>query len=323
MMREKLELVHFQITRNCNLRCWFCGQWGKQGFFRDDGGKALGLEDWLRIAGELKALENPPSIILWGGEPLMCPYFEELAQALYEMGFELGMVTNGTLLDRHMDTYRKCFKQIYISIDGEADVHDAIRGKGVFQRVKENLSLLRGGNARLSINTVLTPKLMERLPQTLDAFGELGPDEVLLQEMIALTPEEIASYSSWLEREFHQQAHEIASWEGDCFPDPHRWEKIRAVLATRQDAFTVGYKPHGDACGRQCTSALHHAHVTWKGNVTFCTDFYDFSAGNVHDSPLPDIFENETSRHFREEIEKGHCATCGHCSWRNSETFRL
>ena len=39
---NELQLVHFQITRSCNLRCWFCGQWGKQGFLRDDGGKALG-----------------------------------------------------------------------------------------------------------------------------------------------------------------------------------------------------------------------------------------------------------------------------------------
>ena len=322
-MRNGLELVHFQITRNCNLRCWFCGQWGKQGFFAADSGKALNMDGWLRIAGELAQLPQKPSIILWGGEPLVCPFFDELAQKLHGMGFSLGMVTNGTLLDRHLDTCRRCFRQIYVSVDGEQETHDAIRGQGVFQKVKENLALLRGGNARISINTVLTPALMERLPQTLDAFAALQPDEVILQELIALTAEEIRDYKTWLEREFSQQAREIDGWEGECHPDAQRGAKIAQVLAGRQDAFRVVYKPHGQACGRNCTSALHHAHVTWKGNVTFCTDFYDFSAGNIHDAPLLDIFENETSRHFRREIEKGSCATCGHCSWRNSSGFRL
>ena len=26
---------------------------------------------------------------------------------------------------------------------------------------------------------------------------------------------------------------------------------------------------------------------------------------------------------FADEVRLGHCATCEHCSWRNSETFRL
>lgn len=322
-MKNDLELVHFQVTRNCNLRCWFCGQWGKQGFFRSGSGKALVLEDWLRIAWELKSLPQLPSIILWGGEPLMYPQFDQLAENLFDMGFSLGMVTNGTLLDRHLEICRRCFCQIYVSVDGPARIHDAIRGNGVFQKVKENLALLRGGNARIVINTVLTPEVLSCLDETLDAFSELQPHEVLLQEMIALNSEEIARYQGWLEREFSQQASEIYAWEGQVNPDSHHREIIAQTVARRNDGFRVTYKPHGAACGKQCTSALHHAHVTWKGNVTFCTDFYDFSAGNVHEDSLLNIFQNPVSDHFREEIQKDNCATCNHCSWRGSTEFRL
>lgn len=322
-MREDLQLVHFQLTRSCNLRCWFCGQWGKQGFFRDDSGVSLELADWLRIAEELSALPKLPSIILWGGEPLMYPHIDALAQNLYAMGFSLGMVTNGTLLHRHLDTCRTCFRQIFVSVDGPEDIHDGIRGKGVFQKVKENLALLQGGNAKISLNTVLTDGVMDRLEETLDAFAALQPEEVLLQEMIALDPEEIQSYKTWLAETFSQQACEIASWEGQTRLDPDRWEKIKGVTEKREDSFSVVYKPHGEACGKQCTSPMHHAHVTWKGNVTFCTDYYDFSAGNIREQPLLDIFENPISCRFREEIQKGNCAACGHCSWRSSKEFYL
>ena len=132
MRLENLELVHFQLTRNCNLRCWFCGQWGKKGFFRDAAGSAMQLPDWLRIAEELKSgCEALPSILLWGGEPLLYPDFDALVSSLYQMGFPLGMVTNGTLLDRHLDACRSCFRHIYVSVDGTQSVHDAIRGAGI------------------------------------------------------------------------------------------------------------------------------------------------------------------------------------------------
>lgn len=322
-MENELELVHFQITRNCNLRCWFCGQWGKRGFFKDGSGKTMEYDDWLRLAQELSALPRKPDIILWGGEPLVCPDFDRLARTLHDMGFRLGMVTNGTLLDRHLETVRACFAQIYVSLDGPEAIHDSIRGKGVFRKVAENLRLIRDGKAKISINTVLTPALMEDLRGALEAFAALKPDEVLLQEMIGLRGSEMEAYSRWLEESFGQKASEIYSWESCPSQDPRRREKIDAVVAERKDPFRVAYLPHGAACGKQCDSALRHAHVTWKGSVCFCTDFYDFSAGNVLEMPLLEILKGEMAERYRWEIAAGNNPACDHCSWRGSESFRL
>jgi len=78
-LEKRLELVHFQITRRCNLRCYFCGQWGKKGFFSDASGEEMTLQNWQSLALEIKESFNPlPRIILWGGEPLVCPFFDEL-----------------------------------------------------------------------------------------------------------------------------------------------------------------------------------------------------------------------------------------------------
>ena len=322
-MKTELELVHFQITRNCNLRCWFCGQWGKQGFFKDGSGKAMEYDDWLRLAEALATLPRKPDIMLWGGEPLTCPDFDRLARTLYDMGFTLGMVTNGTLLHRHLETARECFAQIFVSLDGPEALHDSIRGQGVFRKVAENLRLLRGGKAKISINTVLTPTLLEDLNGALDVFAALRPDDVLLQEMIGLSKEEVEAYSRWLREIFGQEASEIYGWEGQTRSDLHYGERIGAVLEKRHDPFPVFYLPHGAACGKHCTSPLHHAHVTWKGSLCFCTDFYDFSAGNVQETPFFEIWENELSRGYRQEIAAGHNPACDHCSWRTSTSFRL
>ena len=323
MRRNDLELVHFQLTANCNLRCWFCGQWGKKGFFKEGSGTPMAYEDWLSLAEELATLSPKPDIILWGGEPLMYPRFDELARHLHHMGFRLGMVTNGTLIHRHQQILRECFARIYVSVDGPEPIHDSIRGQGVFRKVAENLALIREGRAKIAINTVLTPALLSDLDGALDAFGQLQPEEVLLQEMIALSPEEVEAYRRWLPETFGQSACEIASWEGSGHWDPQAKEKITAVTEKRRDPFQVSYLPHGAACGKRCTAPSHHAHVTWKGSVCFCTDFYDFSAGNVREKPLLEILEGDTAERFRQETEWGNCPTCEHCSWRASESFRL
>lgn len=325
MRPENLELVHFQLTRNCNLRCWFCGQWGKKGFFRDAAGSAMQLPDWLRIAEELKSgCEALPSILLWGGEPLLYPDFDALVSSLYQMGFPLGMVTNGTLLDRHLDACRSCFRHIYVSVDGTQSVHDAIRGAGSYQKVLANMQLLRERTATVSLMTVLTQPVLDTLPETLRSFSVFGADEVLLQEQIALSAEEIRQYARWLREQFAQEASEIASWEGTA-PEPAAMRETveQALLTASHLPFSVRYLPHGALCGKQCSSPKHHAHIAWNGNVLFCTDFYDFSAGNVHRQPLLSILRNELSERFEEEIAKGACPACRHCSWRGSTSFRL
>ncbi len=324
-MENKLELVHFQITKNCNLRCWFCGQWGKKGFFSDASGAAMTLDDWKEIIRQLADYRDQsgtsPDIMLWGGEPLVCPFFAELVHALRNNGFRLGMVTNGILIDRYADILKNEFHHIYVSIDGDRETHDKIRGKGVFDMVAHNLELLRGGRAKISIMSVISQDSLPILHQLPEILGELNCDEIILQEMIYLTSQEAEDYAAWLNKEFGQTASEIFSWVGTGVGETQKAAAISDVLS-RTYSKPVTYLPHG-AASTYCKSPYSHAHIAWNGNVIYCTDFYDFSAGNVKQNNLMDIFENEISQHYREEISKGNCATCNHCSWKNSEHFGL
>ncbi len=304
MQARKLELVHFQLTRLCNLHCWFCGQWGEHGAFRENHGSAMTTDDWMGVIDSLAPGAQRdgqwPSIILWGGEPLLSESFAPVVRRLHALGVPLGMVTNGTLIDRHVALCREAFQQIYISIDGVPEVHDAIRGQGMFARVRDNLQLLRGGRAKITLMSVATPELNRTLPETLAAFAPLQPDRVLLQARIGLQAGEVHAYKNWMRTCFGQEARLTAQ------------------------PFPVEYLPHGRETARPfCLSPCRHAHVGWDGRVGFCTDFVDFSLGNVRETPLPELFASELADRFAREVEAGHCVTCEHCSWRNTETFAL
>lgn len=326
-MEKRLELVHFQLTRNCNLRCWFCGQWGRHGFFSDASGKEMSLDDWKSVVGTLEKYRKKtgfsPSVMLWGGEPLTCPYFGEIAEYIAERSFKLGVVTNGVLIDRWADVLREKFAKIYVSVDGDEKIHNSIRGEGVFQKVRSNMELLCGTNAKITVMTVISDAvlgILEDLPNILEC---MHPSELLLQEMIYLTDDEIARYKQWFESSFAAVPTEIDSWrmapDGDFL---RRKSEALARVMEKSYSYPVRYMPHGAPNGRShCLSPFRHAHIAWNGNVLYCTDFYDFCAGNVHSEELTDVFENSLSEKFREGILNGKCPTCSHCSWINSERF--
>ena len=303
-MKKKIELVHFQITKNCNLRCPFCGQWGGKGFFSSANGTQLEIEEWLRVAEELKNLSPLPKIILWGGEPLVCPFFDELAEKLFEMGFTLQLITNGTLIDKHIDVIKRYFERVYVSVDGLSELHDSIRGKGTFEKTRKNISMLDCN--KVTIMTVATPGL-----DIVTFADEFKNYEIFLQTMIALSKEETENYKIWFKDNFDGEATEIDSWQIEGFKP-----SIRSLPQN------VIFKGHGEnAKNVFCLSPFRHVHISWNGNLLYCTDFYDFSAGNVRDDTVINIFCNEKSERFREEILSGRCITCSHCSWRNNVDF--
>lgn len=326
-MKYEIELVHFQIEKDCNLRCWFCGQWGRKGFFSDGRKEDLKMkyEDWERVVAQLADYRNAsgisPDILLWGGEPLLCPFFEKLVRLLRINGFRLGVVTNGTLIDRYADLLGQEFHHIYVSIDGDREVHDKIRGKGVYEKVTQNLRLIYGGNARISIMTVISPDTLPILEKLPDLFGTLACDEILLQEMIVFTRQEAVAYKEWMKECFGMEAPEIDSWVGEAVDERKKAETLRKILASFYPK-PVRYLPH-TAGDPPCRSPFSHIHIAWNGEVLYCTDFYDFTAGNVKREPLLEIFENKKSEKFRREIQKGRCVACGHCSWKNSKDFFL
>lgn len=322
MPEKRIEMVHFQITKNCNLRCWFCGQWGKKGFFSDDCGEPMSFCDWIKVSEELIAYREKtgisPFIMLWGGEPLSAPFFDELALYLKENGFTLGMVTNGTMLAEHMAVVEKCIDKLYVSVDGPRDIHDEIRGTGVFDTVTENLKSLK--KCRKIVMSVVTSKLVPRFAEFFDSLDSTGIDELYLQDMIGLTSAETAEYKRWLKSAFNIDAVDIDSWENNAL-EIFDTEKLLEDIDVKKYRFEVSCKRHRCDADEYCMSAFRHVHIAWNGNVLYCTDFYDFSAGNVKICSTEEIFNNEISEKYRAEIMAGHCPACKNCSWRERRGY--
>ncbi len=282
------------------------------------------LSDWRRITDELAAYRDKshitPTVTVWGGEPLVSPIFDDIMHMLKDKGFMTEIVTNGVLIDEHKETVLSCVDTVYVSIDGVKAVHDAIRGEGVYDKVSANIKGM--GHNNVTVMSVITPELLSVLPEFLTELDTLGIKRLYLQNMIGLTGDEVMQYKHWMKSAFGIDAEDIASWENnDRINFDRELDKILSDLDTDRYSYIIEHKAHTTDNAIHCKSPFNHMHITWNGNVLFCTDFYDFKAGNVKEDSIENIFFGQLSEKYRREIEEGNCVTCNHCSWRTKDNF--
>ena len=314
-MEPVLEAAHFQLTRHCNLHCRFCGQ--ARGVAAGHGDDDLPVAFWLDVAEQLKAMSLLPSptVTLWGGEPLMYSHFDKLAKSLKEKDFRLGLITNGTLIDRHLEAV-SLMDDIHISIDGREELNDAVRGIGTFAKIKRNLELLRPFRGHLYCLVTISDKNVDELADIPNQLSELKPDAVTMGQLIYLTSDEIAAYRQYSREYFGSDATEMEGWRRDDDRDYlQRLSQSVMEFNHRKYVIPASFTPHTrqKACCRQPWKRIHVRH---DGEVGFCTDFFSFSAGNLRDKTLKEIFLGKRADLFRKAVSDGSLSICGHCPWR-------
>lgn len=116
------------ITNICNLHCTHCYWW-----LNRKENEELTLKQWKKIIYEKFKKNHVFMVTLVGGEPLMRPDIVELF--VKEFPKRACLVTNGTYP-------LPFFKDIYfywISIDGDKETHDKIRGEGSWEKTRKNV----------------------------------------------------------------------------------------------------------------------------------------------------------------------------------------
>lgn len=118
----------------CNLNCSFCMYAKGLKKNRD----ILPWKTYYNLITELKILGVRSITFTGGGEPLMNPRFNDMVSEAHSVGFEIGLITNGTLLDRVENL--NYFKFIRISLDAyDKKSYEKIKGKDLFNKVIKNI----------------------------------------------------------------------------------------------------------------------------------------------------------------------------------------
>ncbi len=162
--------IYFEITRACNLACRTC--------FNNSHVK---LEDELTLAEILEVNRQAYELGVFelrytGGECTTAPGFAEVIADARRRGFYISLGTNGVYTDEQLEWLpRSGVDWFIISLDGDRETNDRIRGRGTFDRVLRTLKALAADPAiRVRLNMVVARHNLgsiEAVAQVAAAYG--------------------------------------------------------------------------------------------------------------------------------------------------------
>ena len=125
----ELRKLFFELTLQCNERCFHCGSSCAPGLV---GADDLTRDEWLGIIDQVKAEFDISrmQLCITGGEPLLNRDFFDIMGYAHEQGFRWGMTSNATLITPEVAQRlaEVGMSTISVSIDGLRETHDELRG---------------------------------------------------------------------------------------------------------------------------------------------------------------------------------------------------
>jgi MoaA/NifB/PqqE/SkfB family radical SAM enzyme len=174
-------VVIWNLIRRCNLKCKHCYSISADIDFPGE----LNTAEIFRVMDDLKAF-RVPVLILSGGEPLLRPDIFEIAHRAKDMGFYVGLSSNGALIDeKNIGRIRDVgFDYVGISLDGIGAVHDAFRGKsGSFEASLRGVRMCRDEDIKVGLRFTMTMDNHRQLDELLDLAEAEGVDKFYLSHL--------------------------------------------------------------------------------------------------------------------------------------------
>lgn len=174
-------VVIWNLIRRCNLTCKHCYSISADKDFPGE----LSTEQVFETMDDLKAF-HVPVLILSGGEPLMRPDIFEISKRAKDMGFYVGLSTNGTMIDEsNIDDIAKIgYDYVGISIDGVRETHDKFRRlEGAFDLSMKGIRLCREAGIKVGMRFTLTMDNAHELPELLKIMEDEEIDKFYLSHL--------------------------------------------------------------------------------------------------------------------------------------------
>jgi radical SAM protein with 4Fe4S-binding SPASM domain len=263
-----LRYLLLNITNKCNLTCKHC-------YLGTSGNLDIKTKIFEKAVSQFEEMGGL-KLMISGGEPLLHSGFSELMDILRSYELRVVILSNGTLIDKDAAKQLSgCVDEVQVSIDG-INSHDALRGKGSYERSMRGISSLKKAGIPVSIATMI---------HTFNA-GEFHGMERLFSDM------------------------DIISWSVDvpCVTGALAQNKEYALPAKE----AAGYLKYGFGAGAHestgdHTCGSHMCSVSPDGQVSKCGFFEDEPVGSVNDLPLA---WEKLCRNYLWTLDKLDCHDC-------------
>lgn len=174
-------VVIWNLIRRCNLTCKHCYTTSADIDFPGE----LSTREVFTVMDDLKAF-GVPVLILSGGEPLLRRDIFDISLRAKDMGFYVGLSSNGTLITpANIDAIAAIgYDYVGVSLDGLKDTHDAFRrSPGSFDASLRGVRLCRERGIKVGLRFTLTQDNYPDFPAMLELMEAEGVDKFYLSHL--------------------------------------------------------------------------------------------------------------------------------------------
>lgn len=301
--------VLWKITGQCNCKCLHC--WANLG-------TAIPREKLLKVAKELS--DNHVAMVsLSGGEPLLCKELFEIYRILKNNNAIVEILTNGALINQAwIEEYKKIadlnVDVIQISLDGPcSEIHDKQRNRPIFDKVVENIKLLRSEGIKVRVSITATQTNQNYIYDTYLLAQRLGVNVASISPVFPL-------------RKGKAQENELDDYQYLkqlllCFRSREQTAIRAQVPFGFQNKAYDYYKRQNHVNNKSsldCTMFMQETNISMqidaKGNALPGPEYEEcHSAGNVYENTIKNVWSNGNNwQEFREgrDLSNTKCLQC-------------
>ena len=326
-------VVIWNLIRRCNLTCQHCYSTSANKDFAGE----LSTDEVFAVMDDLAAF-GVPVLILSGGEPLLRPDIFRIGKRARDMGFYVGLSSNGTLINA--ENVRQLadtgFDYVGISLDGIGATHDRFRRlDGSFDLALRGMRLAHQAGMKVGVRYTMTEDNAHDLPSLLQLVADEGIEKFYF------------SHLNYAGRGNKHRADDVrharTRWAMDLLIESCLGH-IRAGAAKEfvtgnndadgvyllywaarhYPALLAGLRQRLEAWGGNA-SGVNVANIDNLGNVHPDTMWWKVQLGNVRQRPFSAIWQDVSHplmaglKQFPRPVG-GRCATCRHLAICNGNT---
>lgn len=308
----------FELTPLCNFRCKMCYIRKSADEVQKMGG-LMPVDFWIDVAEQAKEA-GTLSPLLTGGETFLYPQIRELYQAMYKMGMEISINSNGSCITEDTVKWLKEMPPSRINITlygGSNETYGKLcADPNGLDKVRRGVDLLAENNIRFKFNCSLMPDNAGELKAMIDLAGtynmglkvaaymfppirRIGENTVFSQR---LTPRECAYYTV------------LSDWY-QLPPDQFGGTARNALRYRELTPEIIKKAGEGEGKPMGCLAGRCSYWVDWRGNLSGC-GMFDYPQVNLADTSFINAWQQivEWTDNARYSPYCGNCVNKNVCA---------
>lgn len=311
------------LTLRCNARCSMCNL---QDILNKDNREFSleQIENLLKQIGKYK-----PSIVLFGGEPLLRRDFSEIVKMMKKYKLSCGIFTNGTLFNNLniKEIVKNKMNFVAFSMQGIGKTHDKIVGlNNAFDKMIKAIrefQKYKNKKTKIIIHTTISEQNLDELGKIVELGEKLKVDLIRFGHPTFFTKSDVEKNKKIMKAIFPDEKIEEISY----FYEPEEngkkfYEKIAEFMRKYKGRMKMtpdldfkeikNWYSNDFKTKRKCFFVYRGLFIYPNGDVIPCESF-KFIMGNINQQKFKYIWNSEKYVKFRRELKKKLYPACARC----------